>query len=147
MVVRARCKECGEIGRCDIGEIKGRGADGEIGVAEAQEKFDDIDISSCPFSHHVELSPIRYEVLELLPEERVKTDEEWLAEMSQKYDLWLTDELRPAGIEITGFVMGFPLAEVGGRHLNLDFFEAPTTRTRYYYARKGALEEAKQAAA
>lgn len=134
MIARARCGRCGEIGKFDVGPDVAT-------IEQAQARLDAARIESCPFGHHVEMSPIRYEVIEL-EAGAAPTLDEWRAEMVGKgYDLWSTDELRATEIRITGFALGFPLAEVRGREFTLDFVTAPDGG-RYYYAPTGAYAEA-----
>ena len=133
MIARTRCCRCGEVGRFDVGDV--------TTVEGAQAKLDAAGIESCPFGHHVEMSPISYEVIELLAG-TAPTLEEWRAEMVAKgHDLWTTEELRQTEIRITGFALGFPLAEVRGRDFHLDYTTSPDG-DRYYYAPAGAYAEA-----
>jgi len=134
MIARARCDKCGEIGRFDVG-------DDVATVEDAQRKVDGATLESCPFGHHMELSPIHYEVVGL-EAGAAPTLDEWKASMVGKgYDIWTTDELRATEIRITGFTMGFPMAEVRGREFILDFSTAPNG-DRYYYAEAGAYARA-----
>ena len=133
MIARVRCETCGEIGRFDVG------ADVAT-IEQAQAKVDDSKIESCSFGHHVELSPIRYTVLEV--EGQAPTLDEWKVKMAERgYDLWTTEELRETEIEIEAFALGFPMAKVRGRDFHLDFTTAPDG-DRYYFAPKGAYAEA-----
>ena len=134
MIARVRCETCGEIGRFDVGPDVAT-------IEQAQAKVDDSKIESCPFGHHVELSPIRYTVLEV-EEGQALTLDEWKAQMIAKgYDLWTTEELRHTEIEIEAFALGFPMAKVRGRDFWLDFTTAPNG-DRHYYAPSGAYAEA-----
>ena len=134
MIARARCSRCGEVGRFDVGPDV-------TTVEEAQAKLDSARIESCPFGHHTELSPIRFEVLEL-QDGAAPTMDEWRASMlARGLDMWTTDELRATEIRITGFALGFPMAEVRGREFMLDFVTAPNG-DRYYHAPAGEYAEA-----
>lgn len=133
MIARARCSRCGETGRFDVGEV--------TTVEGAQAKLDGAGIESCPFGHHVEMSPIRYEVIEL-EGGQAPALEEWRAQMiGRGYDLWTTPELERSEIRIKGFAFGFPMAEVRGRDFHLDYTTSPDG-DRYYYALAGAYAEA-----
>jgi hypothetical protein len=133
MLARARCRECGEVGQFDVG--------GVATVEEAQARLDGARISQCPFGHHIELEPIRYDVVGI-EDGHAPTLDEWKAEMvARGYDLWTTSELYATEIEITGFAFGCPIARVRGQDFRLDFATAPDG-DRYYYAIAGTYAEA-----
>jgi len=133
MIAKVRCTQCGSPGKFDVGDV--------ATVEAAQAKLKAARIGSCPFGHHVELSPIQYEVLEL-EAGAAPTLEEWRAAVvAQGYDLWTTRELEATEIRITGFALGFPMAEVRGREFTLDFVTAPDG-DRYYTAPAGAYAKA-----
>ena len=133
MIARARCSRCGEVGRFDVGDV--------TTVEAAQAKLDAAHIQNCPFGHHIELFDIRYEVVGL-DEGQAPTLDEWRAQMvARGYDLWTTQELETTEIRITGFALGFPMAEVRGWEFVLDFVTAPNG-DRYYVAPVGAYAEA-----
>lgn len=131
MIARVRCGKCGQIGKFDLG-------DGVASVEEAQTKLDAVKITSCPFGNHMEMSPIRYTVLEIEAGQAL-TDEEWLAAMRADRDLWSTDELRQTEIVIQSFAFGMPMATVRGEGFWLDMMTSPEGH-RYYYAPKDAYE-------
>jgi len=133
MIARVRCGKCGETGKFDVGE--------EVtSVEQAQAKLDAVRITSCPFGHHVELSPIAYTVLGV-EEGHALTDEEWLAQMQAERDLWTTDELAETEITIQSFAFGMPLATVRGQDFWLDMTTSPEGR-RYYWSPRRAYERA-----
>jgi len=133
MIARSRCRTCREVGRFDVGDV--------ATVDEAQAKLDAAHIQSCPFGHHVELSDIGYEVLEL-QDGAAPTMDVWRADMvGRGYDLWTTEQLRKTEIKIESFALGLPLARVRGQEFTLDFVTAPNGE-RYWYAAAGAYAEA-----
>ena len=134
MIARVRCETCKETGRFDVGPDVAT-------IEQAQAKVDAAGIETCPFGHHVELSPIGYTVLEV-EEGQALTLHEWKVKIAERgYDLWTTEELRETEIEIEAFALGFPMAKVRGRDFHLDFTTAPDG-DRYYFAPKGAYAEA-----
>lgn len=132
MIARARCGKCGEIGKFDVGAV--------TTVEGAQARLDASHIQSCPFGHHIELSDIRFEVIDL-EEGQAPSDDEWLTNMRETRDLWTTDELRLTEIRITGFAFGFPMAEVRGNDFWLGMMTSPEGH-RFYFAETGAYAEA-----
>jgi len=132
MIARVRCSKCGELGKFDVGDV--------ATVEAAQAKLDAAGIESCPFSNHIELSPITYTVLELV-EGQAPSEEEWLAQMREDRDIWDTEALRQTEIRITGFALGFPMAEVRGSDFWLGMTTSPRGH-RYFYAPKGAYAKA-----
>lgn len=133
MIARVRCAKCGATGKFDVG-------DGVATVEEAQARLDSVRITSCPFGHHIELSPIGYIVLEI-EAGQAPTEEEWLATMRAERDVWSTDELAKTEIRIESFAFGMPMAKVRGRDFPLDFVTSPEGH-RYYWAPRGAYERA-----
>ena len=131
MIANVRCMKCLEEGKFDVGDVA------DIDAAKAAVAAS--TMSHCPFGRHMEMSPIKFEVLSV-EDGAAPTLEEWLAEKSEKYDLWTTRELGDTEIEITSFAMGMPMAKVRGENFWLNFQTAPTG-DRYYYAPKGKLAE------
>lgn len=128
MIALVECTKCGATGKIDCGE--------DVTTAEAAQALIDKNFlgspRECPFGHHVELSGIKYTVTGM-EEGHAPTDEEWLEAMRAKgLDLWTTDELYKSPIEITAFAYGFPVANINGQSVNLDFATSPDGK-RYYY--------------
>jgi hypothetical protein len=126
MLANVYCKKCGETGKFDVGpDIKT--------VKDAQAAIEDAHIQSCPFGNHVELSDIEYEVLGM-EEGEARSDEDVLAEMAEQGRITWTDtgEMQDAGVEITAFVYGFPIANIGGQDFTLSFTSLPSGKRVYY---------------
>ena len=133
MIATVRCRKCGEIGKFDVGDAST--------IGEAQSRMDGYTGEHCPFGRHMELSPIRYEVIGL-EDGAAPTDGEWAARMrAGGYDLWTTDELRGTEIEITAFAFGDPVAMVRGRVFWLRSATSPGGH-RYYYSHAGDYDRA-----
>jgi len=133
MIAKVRCLKCGDIGSFDVGpDVKT--------VEEAQARIDATSIQSCPFGRHVELSDIGYEALSL-EEGDAPTDESVIAEREAKgYLCWDNTANTPAGILVTGFVMGYPIANCGGKpDFFLNFLTLPSGK-RLWYCRKDDYE-------
>jgi transcription elongation factor Elf1 len=91
----------------------------------------------CP-GHHVELMPKPDDFTidwSSIKNGSALTDDEWLKEMKYYYsEVYEKDELEKANIEITGFVIGEPMAKDTrtGEDIVLSFATAPSGK-RYYY--------------
>lgn len=127
MLAIVKCDKCGETGKIDVG--------GEANtVEEAQALIDrKFKVESCPFGHHVELSPIKYTVTGI-EEGAALSDEEVIAEMEAKGKKCWTDTgtLRADGVEITSFACGIPIANINGADYPLDFMTLPSGKRLYY---------------
>jgi hypothetical protein len=127
-IVDVYCKKCGETGKLDIGDMT---------IEEATELLEKRKGFSC-FGHHVELSspiPNYWEIMpDTLREERVPTEEEWIADMIAKHgEIWGVQELGERFDKI-GFSFGFCTArdKKTGEEVILDFTNSPKGN-RYYF--------------
>lgn len=128
-LVQVHCKECGEDFKLDVGDATPEEVEAELAARDTFE---------CP-GHHVELSsPMNYWEIdwESAEEGSAPTDEEWLAKLKESYDEVYdsAQAVKDAGIEITSFAFGIPMAKdvETGKDINLDFASAPSGK-RYYY--------------
>lgn len=134
MIANVKCLKCGETGKFDVGpDVKT--------VEDAAAKIVASHVQNCPFGRHVELSDIQYEVLSLEDGE-APSDESVIAEMESKgYLCWDNTANTPAGIEVTSFAMGFPIASCGGKpDFWMDFKTLPSGK-RLWYCRKDDYDE------
>jgi hypothetical protein len=126
MIANVRCLKCGATGKFDVGNKVST-------IEEAQALLNGAHIQSCPFGNHIELSDIKY-TAESLEEGEAGTDEDALAKLESKGHVCWTDtaKLREDGVEITSFAYGFPMANIGGQNLNLDFTSLPSGKRVWY---------------
>ena len=138
MIANVRCNKCQVTGGFDVGSDV-------TTIEQAQEVIDAANIQSCPWGNHVELSPISYTVLSI-EEGSAKSDEDVLAEMNDKGLICWTDtgDLKDAGVDITSFAYGMPIANINGHNFNLDFTSLPSGR-RVYYGNRSVFDKIKAA--